>query len=206
VGDIRTVDWSALEHADGNAADIPERWERFLSGKERWPEELFLTVCNQGTVFTATRELTPFLIELALSGHAKAPGAVDILGGIVRASGGVLASKALHGALMGRIRHPLTGEPMKAWKPPPKRELASEKAWVEQMQDDVEGELPQWMELLASQDREMRMAAAYLLAGYQRHDDSDEARDAVERAAKKAKDKDERARMRQILEDAEELE
>jgi hypothetical protein len=70
------VEWSRLNHAYGEAVDIPHRIRTLLSknakARDRALHELFSTICHQGTVDSATAHAAPFLLELL-----AAPGFAD---------------------------------------------------------------------------------------------------------------------------------
>lgn len=62
------IDWSNLEHAYGSAADVPRLIRALVSPEpaERTSayEDLFASLCHQGTVYEASAHALPFLIEL----------------------------------------------------------------------------------------------------------------------------------------------
>src|SRR2546425_4523493 len=60
------IDWHQLEHAYGAAAAVPG-WLRSLASQEDESDaltHLSLSLCHQGTVYSASAFAAPFLIEL----------------------------------------------------------------------------------------------------------------------------------------------
>ncbi|MEV0738837.1 hypothetical protein AB0I51_23500 [Streptomyces sp. NPDC050549] len=69
---MTTIDWSALTHAHGSAEDIPGLFAR-LGGSEDeavW-QELWDSLCHQGSVYEASWAAMPVLTDIALE---RAPG------------------------------------------------------------------------------------------------------------------------------------
>lgn len=68
---IDAVGWSNLSHAYGKADDVPmmlRSLERARSGIDRdlaW-EELWSSLCHQGTIYSASYAALPFVVDLAL--------------------------------------------------------------------------------------------------------------------------------------------
>lgn len=66
--DLDGVDWASLEHAYGEAADVPDLLRALLSTdsevREEAVYELFGNIWHQGTVYPASAAAVPFLYEL----------------------------------------------------------------------------------------------------------------------------------------------
>ena len=63
------IKWQQLEHAYGPAEDVP-RWLRSLASQEVESNALMylsLSLCHQGTVYSASAYATAYLIELLTS-------------------------------------------------------------------------------------------------------------------------------------------
>lgn len=60
------LDWSTLQHADGSAADVPQRLAQMTpdSNANVWAE-LWSLLCHQGTVYSASFAALPALLEAA---------------------------------------------------------------------------------------------------------------------------------------------
>ena len=58
------VPWDQLEHAYGNASDVPEILKRIAEGDGEAIGELFGNIWHQGTVYEATAHAVPFLVQL----------------------------------------------------------------------------------------------------------------------------------------------
>ncbi|MFF3017022.1 hypothetical protein [Streptomyces sp. NPDC057939] len=91
MGDgIDDIDWAELEHAYGQADDVPDLLRAAGSAdagtREEASQELFSSLCHQGSVYSATAAAVPFLARLVTDGpghrlpllwllHAAADGA-----------------------------------------------------------------------------------------------------------------------------------
>jgi hypothetical protein len=78
LGSLDQVDWNALSHAYGPATNFPDvlRALAFGSNADRQKcleEEWWGTVIHQGTYYSATEAVVPFLIEIALAPSTRAP-------------------------------------------------------------------------------------------------------------------------------------
>ncbi len=69
--DLERIGWDRLGHAYGVASDVPEMLRSLASEDEEQSEaaldELFGSICHQGTVYEATAPAVPLLVELAQS-------------------------------------------------------------------------------------------------------------------------------------------
>lgn len=65
---LDTIDWGALQDAYGSAADVPDRLRALLSDDEAVRSEamgeLFGRVWHQGTIYSVSAHVIPFLVEL----------------------------------------------------------------------------------------------------------------------------------------------
>lgn len=70
LGSLDQVDWNALSHAYGPATNVPDVLRAFAFGSDsertkRLEEEWWGTIIHQGTYYSATKAVVPFLIEIA---------------------------------------------------------------------------------------------------------------------------------------------
>ncbi|HTJ67610.1 MAG TPA: hypothetical protein VL551_08795 [Actinospica sp.] len=79
---LDAVDWSSLEHAYGPATDVPEVLRTLVGDDGEQAEdalyELYSNVWHQGSVYPATVEAVPFLVEIAAA-RAAGPRTADVL-------------------------------------------------------------------------------------------------------------------------------
>ncbi|MEU9111740.1 hypothetical protein AB0D04_08120 [Streptomyces sp. NPDC048483] len=72
IDDMDDIDWAALEHAYGPADDVPGLLRAAGSVDVRMRDaaldELFSSLCHQGTIYSATAAAVPFIARLALDG------------------------------------------------------------------------------------------------------------------------------------------
>ncbi|MFE7134401.1 HEAT repeat domain-containing protein [Streptomyces sp. NPDC057638] len=84
VAGLDHVHWTDLEHAYGEAEDLPETLRALLGTEEESREaldELWGSILHQGTVYTATEAAVPFLARAAVAGVRPAE-LLALLGGI----------------------------------------------------------------------------------------------------------------------------
>ena len=77
LGSLDQVDWNALSHAYGPATNVPDVLRAFAFGSDsertkRLEEEWWGTIIHQGTYYSATKAVVPFLIEIALAPSTRA--------------------------------------------------------------------------------------------------------------------------------------
>ncbi|MFF4322538.1 hypothetical protein [Streptomyces sp. NPDC001568] len=69
---IDDIDWAELEHAYGQADDVPALLRAAGSTdarvREEATDELFSSLCHQGTVYSATAAAVPFVARLVTDG------------------------------------------------------------------------------------------------------------------------------------------
>lgn len=84
---LDAIDWGALEHAHGDAADVPDLIRSLLSddADERMDAITFLheTIWHQGTVYTASAAVVPFLYELLIHRDVQDKGGIVSLLGCI---------------------------------------------------------------------------------------------------------------------------
>jgi HEAT repeat protein len=148
------IDWHQLEHAYGAADDVPG-WLRSLASQEDESDaltHLSLSLCHQGTVYSASAYAAPYLIELLTDEPMQGKG------GLLRLLAGMAHGDAYH-----RQHFSLYSEARRQ-DPAFQRELAEEVVWAERTCEAVRQGLPVYLKLLANADPHIRMEAAYMLA------------------------------------------
>jgi hypothetical protein len=66
LDELHTVDWAGLEHAYGDASDVPELLRLLVTDKhEQALGALYTTIVHQGSRYEATAHAVPFLLGLA---------------------------------------------------------------------------------------------------------------------------------------------
>jgi hypothetical protein len=204
VFDITAIDWSSLRHAYGSAADMPDVWRAFLEQREERGGGLLHTISHQGTVYSATPVLTPHVIAVAKSAHPARAAALDVLGAILRTTGGPLETDLRTSAFRAatRIRNPATGEIMSLARPEPDAAaLDAERAWVEELGRSIEAEIDALLPLITDPDWKVRVAMAYLVAGVRFTIDAPEPREVLETALAAATTDEERRALEHLLEE-----
>ena len=63
--ELNSKRWAELNHAYGDASDLPELMARLHSGDESSLDELFGAICHQGSVYSASFATVPHLVEIA---------------------------------------------------------------------------------------------------------------------------------------------
>jgi HEAT repeat protein len=148
------IEWHQLEHAYGAADDIPG-WLRSLASQVDESDaltHLSLSLCHQGTVYSASAAAVPYLIELLTD--KSIPGKE----GLLRLLAGMAHGNAYH-----RQHLSLHSEARKQ-DPAFLRELAEQVVWAERTREAVRQGLPVYLELLADADPHIRREATYMLA------------------------------------------
>ncbi|MEU0662599.1 HEAT repeat domain-containing protein [Streptomyces lavendulocolor] len=88
---IDDIDWAALEHAYGPADDVPDLLRAAGSpdpgARAGALDELYPTLCHQGSVYSATAAAVPFVARLALDGPGDRPRLLWLLHGAARGTG-----------------------------------------------------------------------------------------------------------------------
>ncbi len=148
------INWQQLEHAYGTAEEVP-RWLRSLASQEVESNaltHLSLSLCHQGTVYSASATAVPYLIELLAGTPLR--GKEGILG--------LLADMA-HGDAYHRQHYSYYSEARRE-DLDFQQQLAEEVLWVQRTREAVRQGLPVYLQLLADVDPHLRMEAAYTLA------------------------------------------
>ncbi|MFD6443799.1 HEAT repeat domain-containing protein [Promicromonospora sp. NPDC060204] len=113
---VEAFDWTTVSHAYGEATDLPEMLRALAldddTGTDNAAGDLWGSICHQGTVYSASAAVVPFLARLAAAGAASkqciwllgamaasddtAPGAEEDVRDAVRAEVGRLLPFASH--------------------------------------------------------------------------------------------------------------
>lgn len=97
--------WASFSHAYGSAEDLPDLLRALGGTDEEAAEEalseLYGSVLHQGTVYSASAEVVPFLAGMAASGH-RAADLLVLLGGLAE-------SEDEYGVAPGTVRKAVTG-------------------------------------------------------------------------------------------------
>ncbi|MEM7164542.1 MAG: hypothetical protein AAF581_03720 [Planctomycetota bacterium] len=88
---LSDIDWNSLEHAYGEASDVPDLLRALAEGdddeRSKALYELFGNIIHQGTVYPATVAAIPFLSSILESRDGDDEGVVMLLAGIAGGSG-----------------------------------------------------------------------------------------------------------------------
>jgi len=140
------INWSALKHAYGPATDVPELLKQLLSNNEKLRSnamsELYGNIWHQHTVYEATASAVPFLVELLDSPRTSDRVSIATLLGLIA---------------RGRSYH-------EVHNPSKKSEVKRELVWVENARAAVREGIGSYLKLLASEDYQLHLTAAHLLA------------------------------------------
>jgi hypothetical protein len=148
------IDWHQLKHAYGAADDVP-KWLRALLAQEDESNAftlLSLSLCHQGTVYSAPAHAVPFIIELLTS---KSMQSKDVL---LRLLAGMAHEEASHYQHYSHYSEVLIRDLTF------QQELADEFVWAERTYEAIRQGLPVYLELLSDIDPRIRIEAAYILA------------------------------------------
>ncbi|WP_203711728.1 hypothetical protein [Asanoa siamensis] len=80
---LSAVDWAALTHAYGSAADVPGMLRDLAGGDRKALDDLYGTIWHQGTVYEATAYAVPFLVEMLAAPGLEPDGVLGLLADIV---------------------------------------------------------------------------------------------------------------------------
>jgi hypothetical protein len=152
------IEWHTLEHAYGEADDVPALLRSMASQGEETSGTalgaLSLSICHQGTVYSASAYTVPFLIELLTSEVIVCKDCLLTL--LAHLAGGdAYHRQHLHIYPEARRQDPSF-----------QRELAEQVFWVERTREAVHKGLNTYLELLSYPDPKVRMSAAYILAQF----------------------------------------
>ncbi len=156
---LDAVDWTALEHAYGEATDVPDIVRALASRDERVRDQAFReaygTIYHQGTRYSSTPAAIPFLIELA--SQPDAPGLADLLDLLVHCVGGSFT--ATYGPRTGSGS--IWGE-----RPSPMEDYGETAEILASCERAAEPAIPLCLRLVTSDapDADVRRRACHLLA------------------------------------------
>lgn len=182
---LDAIDWSALEDAYGNAGETPHRLRALLSDDEEVREEalneLFGSVWHQGTIYSVSAHVIPFLVELIEAPHVKEKeSVVALLASIAGGRGYYEVHEPLSQKLM-RFPFDLTTK------------RSAETRAVDAVRRTASRHIPGLLPHLESPNESVRTAIAQALPFYPEH--SALAKSALERALDSETDSD----VREIL-------
>lgn len=67
---LEEVDWAALNHCYGSAAEVPDLIRAYANGQDDH-DLLYGKLCHQGSVYSATAAAVPFFLELLMAGNSS---------------------------------------------------------------------------------------------------------------------------------------
>jgi HEAT repeat protein len=155
------IDWGRLNHAYGEAVDVPGFIRALLSPDQDERNdalyELFDNIWHQGTVYEATAFAVPFLIELLAEPH------VGGKEGILHLLASIVAGRSyidLHAGGFERMR---TAAGSEGEREDREAQRARELGWVRAAAQAVEAGVTTYLGLLTDDDPEVRIFATYAL-------------------------------------------
>jgi len=166
LGGLDAVDWGSLAHAFGTASAVPELLSKLISedADTRWEayDELTNTVWHQGTVYSASLHVVPFLIAMLRSPDTpdkRLPAVLLAL--LADGSSGLKVHATGDSPVAERIRAWLVeeGRDLEA-------EVAQEQRWVEETRLAVGEALSLLVPFLSDDEAGVREAIALGLGRY----------------------------------------
>jgi len=149
LDELDEVPWSTLEHAYGSAADVPGLIRDLISAdksvRENAVYELHGNIWHQGTTYEATASAVPYLAGLVANGPREMR--VEIL---------ALLTEIADGNSYLLVHPTKKGNGSEA-------KLKQELGWVRDARSAVAAELELFERLLADEDNEVKLLAAFLL-------------------------------------------
>jgi hypothetical protein len=148
---LDAIDWSKINHSYGPATDLPTQIRALAFGNKEEQEEalweLHGNIWHQGTVYEATAQTVPFLLEMVREKH---PGSADILALLALTANGT-SYLEVHGkrAQMSESDH--------------KAQIARELRWVEEARAAVAKGADLYWELAGTAAGKLRDLSIYLL-------------------------------------------
>lgn len=154
IAGLLAIDWAALEHSQGSAADLPQLFTTLAAGPERDIDLAFVDLYDRliadGLVFSATAPAVPILTQLALQpSQPERARVLELIGHITRATA------------FPEIDHPL--RPRDEVRDA--QELSPHVVWALTAKAQVSRQEASWAALLDDLDGRVRGAAAYVLSG-----------------------------------------
>lgn len=154
---LDTIDWGKLTHAYGEASDVPALLRQLTSSKaderEQAMQELYGNIWHQGTVYEASAQAVPFLIQLIESEVVEGKDEIFIL----------LAHLA-RGTSYHDVHQHLPMLKAEAQKPEWQSGIQKELVWVRDVKAAVKAGENNYLRFLSETDPALRDATAYLLA------------------------------------------
>ncbi|MEL6108070.1 MAG: hypothetical protein AAFU85_18750 [Planctomycetota bacterium] len=152
------IDWNALHHAYGNASNLPEVLRAFAFGslaerQQKLEEEWWGSIIHQGTYFSATEAVVPFLIEIALA--EKTVKRYELV-------------SELHQLTIGFVERFCQGRPkvLFASLAPPKQSVIHDEGYVRASYDRAVAAAEELSCLMQDPDEETRIATTFLLSSF----------------------------------------
>jgi HEAT repeat protein len=165
---LDAIDWAALTHAYGSAADVPGLLRALASKNKEQREnaiyELYGNIWHQGTVYAATAVAVPFLYELLASPEVEDRGGIALLLASIAAGHGYLEVHAVD-EWGGPTWKKIMAEQGKSLDAEIQREAAETLA----VRRAISARLPELLPYLRDPDPELRRAMADALSYYPEH-------------------------------------
>ena len=162
---LNAINWQSLDHAYGEASDVPDLIRALASRDEETRQgalyTLYGNIWHQGTVYEATSYAVPFLLELLADEDVQ--GKEKLLQFLVHLANGY-SYKAVHQSFEARLR----GE-QAINNPHYQAEMQVELYWVKQAHDAVAEGMKTYFTLLEYPDPAVRMSVTYTLASLAEH-------------------------------------
>ena len=158
---LNAIDWSALQDAYGSAVEVPNRLRALLSDDDALRSEalneLFGSVWHQGTIYSVSAHVIPFLVELLDAPQVKdKPSIIALLASIASGRGFYEVHETIVQKLAKRPVDLSTkrSEEMKA---------------VEAVRQAASPHIPNLLKHLAHPESEVRISIAQALPYYPEH-------------------------------------
>lgn len=159
------IDWHQLNHAYGEASDVPELIKALASDNEGARRgaiyELYGNIWHQGTVYEATSYAAPFLIELLESNEIQDKHEILIL--LFHLANGH-SYKEVHRSIQARF---FGEEEVNSLQY--QAEMQVELFWVQQAHNAVAAGMPVYFQLLELADPKTRRCVPYTLSALAEH-------------------------------------
>lgn len=159
------IDWRNLNHAYGEASDVPELIRALAANDEEARRgaiyELYGNIWHQGTVYEATSYAVPFLVELLEGNGVQDKHEILIL--LFHLANGH-SYREVHQSIQARF---LGEEVVNSLQY--QAEMQVELFWVKQAHDAVAAGLPVYFQLLNHGDQKTRICAPYTLSALAEH-------------------------------------
>jgi HEAT repeat protein len=163
---VDSIDWGSLNHAYGEASDVPEILRSLLSPEaaENAAYELYGNIWHQGTVYSATAAAVPFLYEILAAPGVKGRSGIAHLLASIAAGRGYLEVHAVspHGEKSWRE---ILGKRGKSLE----EEISREAAVTASVHRAASSGLPALIPFLKDDEPEIRRAVASALGEYPEH-------------------------------------